>query len=414
MRKKLRWLYPGIGIKRWIFLCAIGIILISLSSASIVKSGSFEESANSFLGLVLGAIIIIVSIKELVTGVINTLYPKGSRDIVDVFIEKKKLGRGPNIVAIGGGTGLSTLLQGLKNITANITAIVTVADDGGSSGRLRKEFDTLPPGDIRNCLVALADAEPLMRELFQYRFKSEGELKDHNFGNLFITALSQITGDFEKAVKESSKVLAIRGRVIPATLDKVRLIAEHVNGKKTIGESEIPKTKARIKSVYLEPSNCKPLYETIEAIENADVIVLGPGSLYTSIMPNLLVPHIAETILASKALKIYICNIMTESGETDSYAASDHIMALNDQVKAKLIDYCILNASFIPEHLLSKYKEEGANPVETDVKNIEKMNCKVLVRDLAMFGDVVRHDSDKLANLILEIISLEKGKWKWL
>jgi len=273
MRKKLRWLYPGIGIKRWIFLCAVGIILISISSASLVKLERIDQAVYPILGLFLGTLAIIIGIKELVAGVINTILPQKSKDLVDIFLEKKILGKGPNIVAIGGGTGLSALLQGLKNITANTTAIVTVADDGGSSGRLRREFDTLPPGDIRNCLVALADAEPLMRELFQYRFQGEGELKGHNFGNLFITALSQITGDFEKAIKESSKVLAIKGRVLPATLDKVKLIAEHVNGEKTIGESEIPKKKVKIKRVFLDPSGCKPSYEAIEAIENADALL---------------------------------------------------------------------------------------------------------------------------------------------
>lgn len=414
MRKKLRWLYPGIGVKRWIFLCAVGIIFISISSASLVKLERMDQAVYPILGLFLGTLAIIIGIKELVAGVINTILPQKSKDLVDIFLEKKILGKGPNIVAIGGGTGLSALLQGLKNITANTTAIVTVADDGGSSGRLRREFDTLPPGDIRNCLVALADAEPLMRELFQYRFQGEGELKGHNFGNLFITALSQITGDFEKAIKESSKVLAIKGRVLPATLDKVKLIAEHVNGEKTVGESEIPKKKVKIKRVFLDPRGCKPSYEAIEAIGNADAIILGPGSLYTSIIPNLLVPGIASAIANSKAVKIYVCNIMTQSGETDGYSASDHVRALIDHTCPEIIDYCVLNSSFIPDYLLKKYKEEDAYPVEPDVSSIEGMGYKCIVRDLASLGEVVRHDSDKLAELILEIISLEKGKGRWI
>ncbi|MDP8233588.1 MAG: YvcK family protein [Candidatus Saelkia tenebricola] len=412
MRKKLHWFYPGLGIKRWIFLAVVGIAFISLSSASIVKSNNIEESIFSFLGVALGTLAIIVSVKELITAVINVLYPQRSRKLVDIFLEKKQRDKGANIVALGGGTGLSALLQGLKNVTANTTAIVTVADDGGSSGRIREEFNILPPGDIRNCLVALADAEPLMQELFQYRFKSEGDLKNHNFGNLFITALSQITGDFEKAVKESSRVLAIKGQVLPVTVDKIKLIAEHVDGRKTIGESQIPKTGSRIKNVYIDPANCKPSYEVIEAIANAEAIIFGPGSLYTSILPNLLVPGILDAVSASRAVKIYVCNIMTQLGETDSYCASDHIKALIEHTTPGLMKYCILNSSFIPEHLLKKYEEEGAYPVEADVMNIEQMGFTPVVKDLAHLGDVVRHKSKNLADVILEIINMDKGRDK--
>lgn len=414
MKNKLRWLYPGIGIKRWIFLCALGVIFISISSASLVKAQGWDQKIYPAVGLLLGGMAIVVSLKEMISSVINTLLPQRSKQLVDIFLEKKFLGRGPNIVAIGGGTGLSTLLQGLKKITANTTAIVTVADDGGSSGRLRAEFDTLPPGDVRNCLVALADAEPLMRELFQYRFKGEGELKGHNFGNLFITALTQITGDFEKAIKESSKVLAIKGRVVPATLDKVRLVAEHIDGRKTVGESKIPETKVKIAKVYLDPRDCKPSYEALEAISNAEAIVFGPGSLYTSILPNLLVPGILSAILDSRAVKIYVCNIMTESGETDGYKASDHVKALIEHTSPELLDYCIVNSSFIPENILQKYKQEYASPVEPDAYNIEKMGYKCMVKDLAWFGEVVRHNPDKLADLILEIIGREKGRGRWI
>ena len=414
MKNKLRWLYPGIGIKRWIFLCASGVIFISISSASLVKAQGWAQKIYPLIGLLLGGAAIIISLKEMISSVINTLRPQRSKELVDIFLEKKQLGKGPNIVAIGGGTGLSTLLQGLKKITTNTTAIVTVADDGGSSGRLREEFGTLPPGDIRNCLVALADAEPLMRELFQYRFQGEGELKGHNFGNLFITALTQITGDFERAIKESSKVLAIKGRVVPATLDKVRLVAEHIDGRKTVGESKIPETKVKIARVYLDPQGCKASYEALDAISNADAIVLGPGSLYTSILPNLLVPGILNAVLNSDAVKIYVCNIMTESGETDGYKASDHVRALIDHTSPHLLDYCIVNSSFIPENILKKYQEEFAAPVEPDAYNIEKMGYKCMVKDLAWFGDVVRHDSDKLADLILEIIGIEKGRGRWI
>ncbi|MDD5613594.1 MAG: YvcK family protein [Candidatus Omnitrophica bacterium] len=413
MKSKLRWLYPGIGVKRWIFLSAVGIILVSLSSASLVKSKSYASNIFSGLGLVFGALTIIIGIRELVTSVVNVIYPERSKELLEVFLEKKRLGKGPNIVAIGGGTGLSTLLQGLKNITANTTAIVTVADDGGSSGRLRRDFNTLPPGDIRNCLVALADAQPLMRELFQYRFEAEGDLKGHSFGNLFITALSQITGDFEKAIKESSKVLAIKGRVIPATTAKVQLIAEHINGKETVGESKIPQAKLKIKNVRLEPSNCEPAYEAIEAINSAEVIVFGPGSLYTSIIPNLLVPGMSEAINRSNATKIYVCNIMTQNGETDGYSVFDHIKALLDHSSPGLFQYCIVNLSFISEALLSRYKQEQSSVVEPDIIKVEKLGIRAIVRDLADLGDVVRHNPFKLAELILEVMGLDKGKGKW-
>lgn len=413
MKKNLRWLYPGIGIKRWLFLCAIGIVLISLSSASLVKVENIKGSIQPLLGLIFGTLATIIGIKELIASVINTIRPQRARDLVEIFLEKKKLGRGPNIVVIGGGTGLSALLQGIKNITFNSTAIVTVADDGGSSGRLIREFDTLPPGDIRNCLVALADAPPLMQELFQYRFKGQGELQGHNFGNLFITALSQITGDFEKAVKESSKVLAIRGEVVPATLDKIKLVAEYMNGSKVKGESAISKANSRIRRIYLEPQVCKPSYEAIEALKNATAIVLGPGSLYTSVIPNLLVPGLKEAILDSDAVKIYVCNIMTQAGETDGYTASDHVKALIEHTAEGLIQFCILNSSFIPEDLLQKYKKEQAYPVKPDAANIEKMGLKCFVRNLATLGEVVRHNSDKLAEVILEIITLEKRKGRW-
>jgi uncharacterized cofD-like protein len=414
MKRKLRWLYPGIGVKRWIFLSTLGILFISLSSISLVRADSYDDSIYSILGLFLGALAVVVGIKELVASVVNALYPERSKELLELFLEKKKLDKGPNIVAIGGGTGLSTLLQGLKNITANTTAIVTVADDGGSSGRLRKEFNILPPGDIRNCLVALADAPPLMRELFQYRFKAEGDLKDHNFGNLFITALSQITGDFEKAIKESSRVLAIKGRVIPATIDKVRLIAEHENGKETVGESKIPEAKLKIKKVRLEPKDCSLTHEAIEAIGKADIIVLGPGSLYTSVIPNLLVPGMVDIILKSSAIKIYVVNIMTQLGESDDYTASDHIKAIFEHTSAELFQYAILNSSFIPGNLLQNYKKEESSPVKADIAEVERTGPKAIVRDLSDLGDVVRHDSNKLAESILEIVAMNKSRGRWI
>jgi uncharacterized cofD-like protein len=409
MGSKIRWLYPGMKIKRWMVLSLAGILLIVFSTATYVKEKSYFTLPLAILGVIGGTLLIIIGIREIMRSVLSLFIPQGSKNLVDRIFEKRQLGKGPNIVAIGGGTGLSTLLQGIKEFTANTTAIVTVADDGGSSGRLREEFDTLPPGDIRNCLVALADAEPLMRDLFQFRFPSNSELKGHNFGNLFITALSQVTGDFEKAIKESSRVLAIKGRVVPSTLTKVKLIAEHENGKVTIGESKIPKVRIKIKRILLEPQNCKPTYEAIDALLKADAIILGPGSLYTSVIPNLLVPGILEAILNSHASKLYICNIMTEAGETDEYKASDHVKALIKHTSPKLIDYCVVNIEEIPIYMLEKYKQEEAYPVEPDIMNIESLGYKTVVGKFLSIGEVVRHDAHKVASSIIEIISEQES-----
>ena len=255
------------------------------------------------------------------------------------------------VVALGGGTGLSTLLRGLKQLTSKITAIVTVSDDGGSSGRLRAEMGVLPPGDIRNCLVALADSESLMTELFNYRFKGNGPLAGHSFGNLFIAAMSDITGDFDLAVKRSSDVLAIRGRVLPATCDDCVLGAILEDGRRVLGESVLATCDSPISRVFLEPGDCKPLPEALRAIDEADAIVLGPGSLYTSVIPNLLVPGMADAIATSKAVKIYVCNVMTEAGETTGYTAQRHLAAIRNHAGDEVVDWVIVSNSPISRHL---------------------------------------------------------------
>jgi uncharacterized cofD-like protein len=312
---------------------------------------------------------------------------------------------------IGGGTGLSMLLHGLKAYTSNITAVVTVADDGGSSGRLRKDFDVLPPGDIRNCLVALADAEPLMGKLFQFRFDEGTELAGHSFGNLFITAMSKVTGDFDAAIKESSKVLAIRGRVVPSTLDKVSLLAEHQDGSQTAGESQIPKAVSPVKRIKLQPANCRPTAEAMEAIKKADAVVLGPGSLYTSIMPNLLIGRVYQEIVASKAVKVYVCNVMTQKGETDDMKASDHLKAIIEHTAPGIVDYCIINTAKIPADMVERYKTEEAHPVVPDSDNIRKMKAKVIEAHIINTKGYVRHDSAKLAKIIIDLVlSLKKSK----
>ncbi len=311
-----------------------------------------------------------------------------------------KGGKGPKIVVIGGGTGLGTILRGLKEITPHLTAIVTVADDGGSSGRLRREFGILPPGDIRNCLVAMADIEPLMERLFQYRFTGSSNFAGHNFGNLFLAAMTEITGDFEVAIKESSKVLAVRGQVLPATPEHVVLKAELIDGRIITGESEIPKAKTPIKRVYLEPAGCKPVPEAVVALKEADIIILGPGSLYTSVIPNLLVAEIADAVRNSTAVKIYVCNAMTQPGETDNYSASQHLQAIIDHAGPGLVDIALVNTETITTEILERYTEEGAKPVRVDLDAITDLGITPLAVEVITKNNLIRHDASKLAQII--------------
>ena len=275
--KRLKWLIPGMGVKRWIILLMFSVTLVSMGSVIVVIEQNPTTRAGAGLVILLGVIGITIGVKRIVRTVVEVFLPKRESDLVDIVYQKRYLERGSNVVVLGGGTGLSVLLHGLKNYTSNITAIVTVADDGGSSGRLREEFNVLPPGDIRNCIVALADSEPLMRKLFQFRFEEGKDLKGHSFGNLFITAMSKVTGDFEQAIKESSRVLAIRGKVIPSTLSRIKLVAEHQNGELTEGESKIPGKRTPIKKVFLEPKGCEATEEALEVLREADVIILARG-----------------------------------------------------------------------------------------------------------------------------------------
>jgi len=314
----------------------------------------------------------------------------------------------PRVVALGGGTGLSTLLRGLKRHTGSITAIVTVTDDGGSSGRLRAEMGVLPPGDIRNCLVALADAEPLMKQLFDYRFNSEGPLSGHNFGNLFIAAMSEIMGDFELAVKESSRVLLVRGEVLPATLDDCILGALLSDGREVLGETLVGTSTSRIDRVFLRPAGPKPLPEALRAISEADAIVLGPGSLYTSVMPNLLVDGMADAIASSKAVKIYVCNVMTEPGETQGYAAQDHLAAIFRHAGPDVVDWIIINDAPISDGMMRKYSYEGAEPVGWDRKVLESMGVRVVEGPVASQTELVRHDPDAIAQEVMALVARKK------
>lgn len=421
----LKWLYPGMKFKRWLLLFAAGVIMASLGMAFVFNykyignmeeaifravyqsTGTYSYMVTSIVGLaitVVGLVIMLVATRMIIRSVITVLLPESSDKLVDLIYEKRKLGRGPAITVIGGGTGLSVLLRGIKNATSNITAVVTVADDGGSSGRLREELGIIPPGDLRNCLVALADTEPLMEKLFQHRFGGQNNLTGHSFGNLFIAAMSEVVGDVETALKESSKVLAVKGLVVPSTTRRVRLAATMEDGSIIEGESQIPLAQKRIHRVHLYPPDVEPVPSSIDAIHNADAIILGPGSLYTSILPNLLVDGIAEAVRSSKAVKIYICNVMTQPGETDGYTASMHAKAILDHAGEGVIDYILVNSAPIAEEMRGAYALEGAYPVEVDEAAIEALGVKFIKADLINETNVVRHDPVKLARNIMKMV----------
>ncbi len=406
LRRLFMWLYPGIGIKRWIGLSAFGVILLIIGSGGFPSGEFFIIKSLDSVILVSGLVILILGIKRLLSSLINTFIPSTKQnDLVDILFHRKQLSRGPKIVAVGGGTGLAMLLSGLKEYSSNITAIVTVADDGGSSGRIRKQFDILPPGDIRNCLVALADASTMMRDLFQFRFEEGSELAGHSFGNLFITVMTRLTGDFEKAVRETSKVLALRGQVIPSTLENVALVAKYQDGTITEGEYNIPRAHKVIQKVYLNPISPQAAPEAVKAIKEAEIIVLGPGSLYTSIIPNLLIKEITDSIVASRAIKAYVCNVMTQPGETDGFTASMHVKNLVEHSHPRIIDYCLINIGKIPSEIQKRYDNEQAYLVANDKKAIHGMGYRVIEEDTVSINDtLVRHDTMKLAKLILSLI----------
>ena len=327
------------------------------------------------------------------------------------------------VVSIGGGTGLSTLLNGLKQYAwgaqsvavpgqpiVDITAVVTVTDDGGSSGRLRREFDILPPGDIRNCMVALSEDEALLSRLFQYRFASGAGLKGHSFGNLFLAAMNQITGDFAHAVKLSSEILAIRGRIFPSTSANVSLEARLTDGSIVRGESKISKSRRPIDTVRVIPASCRPLPDTIEAINRADLITLGPGSLYTSVIPNLLVKGISEAIRQSPALKVYFVNLMWQPGETIDFSASRHVEAINRHARRKVTDCVVLNTAPIPAALRRKYAKQHVMPVENDFEKLAALGVKVVTADLLGDANLVRHDPQAVARIVVDLALRARAK----
>lgn len=414
------WLRPGIKIKRWILFAFLGILLIAFGVNELVTRKLYSLNYKLFWAFlnIAGFFILYVSVTEgmkSIIALINKGYLKVSFDnkkIESLIYEKRLLVKGPKIVVIGGGTGLSTMLRGLKYYTSNITAIVTVADDGGGSGDLREDLGMLAPGDIRNCILALADTEPLMDELLQYRFK-DGRLKNQSFGNLFLAAMDGISDNFEDAVQKMSSVLAVTGKVLPVTLDDMKLKAQFKNGNIVEGESNIPEEtivqKTSIERIMIDPENAKALPDALEALYDADAIIMGPGSLYTSVLPNLLVKDIAYAIKKSKALRIYISNIMTQPGETDGFTASDHVKTIYSHVGHGIIDYVVANVEPIEEDLKEKYLKENSKLVEFDRKELDKLGVTAIEANLIeVKKGLIRHDADYLARVLAETIMERK------
>ncbi len=424
-REMVRWVRPGLGLKRWFAFVMVGITLIGLGFA-VILIDIYRTDTNDpllltvlsymslrFLPRVLRAIIfgglgvglVMYGIVNLNRSLLAPFLRPGS-NIVDQLRGFRKRERGPRIVAIGGGHGLSTLLRGLKTHTSNLTAVVTVADDGGSSGRLRESFGILPPGDIRNCLAALSNDEDLLAQLFQYRFSGSPDLDGHSFGNLFITALADITGSFESAVVESGRVLSVNGQVLPATLHNVKLVASmqiphSINEVRVEGESKIPEMIGRVQRVWLEPDDASAYPPVLRELLTADIIVVGPGSLYTSLLPNLLVKDLLAAMNASRAIKIYVSNIATQMGETDFYTCGDHIRALEGHVGENLFDVILCNSNYSGDL--------GANSqwVFADEKTLS--DSRTHLADLVDDGHSWRHDSAKLAHEIIQIYSERTG-----
>jgi len=449
-RNLAKWARPGMRVKRWLCVALLGIMVLvaGVDLMFLMQLADLGDRLNTALyeqfGVILvgysplraftyqviigvpmsalGLLLFLYGVRNILGSVTSAVVPVGNQPIVDVIWRRRQLAQGARIVVLGGGTGLSTLLRGLKEYTSNITAIVTVTDDGGSSGRLQREFNMLPPGDIRSCLVALADAEPLMQELFQYRFKlgasgasgnEESGLTGHSFGNLLIAAMLHITGDFEEAVRQTSRVLAIRGRVLPSTTRNVQLMAELDDGTMVHGETEVAKAGRRIKRMMLSEADVEPLDESLEAIRTADAIIIGPGSVYTSIVPNFLVQGVAEAVAESRAIKLYVCNVMTQPGETNDFTASDHVTALLEQARMPLFDYVLVNVEQPNLALQERYAGVGARWVTPDVDRIRLLGLRPVTGSLISESSVIRHDSEKLAAAVIEVVSRRARPLFW-
>jgi len=417
-----KWLSPGLLVKRWLLISASGVVLATLGLAiwtGMTPIFFFLQLLRNFLtwiaevipNYISGPVVIAAGVLLILWGqtrslnsITQVLMPEGNEELVDRLLTHRRLHRGPKIVAIGGGTGLSHLLRGLKDYSAKITAIVTVADDGGSSGRLRREIGVPPPGDIRNCLAALADEEKLLTELFQYRFRAGDGLVGHSFGNLFLTAMSDIAGDFEQAIAASSKVLAVRGEVLPATLSDVSLWAELADGRRIEGESSITKANGKILKIGCTPANPPALPRALEALREADFIIIGPGSLYTSVIPNLLVKEIADAIANSEVPRIYVCNIMTQPGETDGYSVADHIRAIDRACGRPLFDAVVVQGKVPSAKSLIRYSQENSYPVVLDREAVTQLGRRIVIANV-MDEDkntgLIRHNSQRLAGMLL-------------
>lgn len=418
IRQFAKWLVPGIRVKRYLALLLVGVLLAVAGAlllllahpplrASLTRWAASLGQRAWFLGagtLAVGLYGVFLGVRATIRSVAGIFLPRGDYRLAELMVQRRALGRGPRIVALGGGTGLSTLLRGLKAYATHLTAVVTVTDDGGSSGRLRRELGILPPGDINDCLVALAEAEPLMTRLFQYRF-DRGELAGHSFGNLFLASMVGVGGDLVSAVRLASRVLAIRGQVLPTTVDDVVLCAEFLDGTVVEGESAIPKARKAIRRVFLKPAEARPVPEVLEAIAQADLILLGPGSLFTSVLPNLLVGGIADALRRAAAPVVYVTNVMTQPGETDGYRASDHVRALIEHAGPGLVDIALVNTQMPhSEVLLQRYWREGAVPVEPDLDRIRSMGVEAIGVALMSEADLLRHDPARLAEAVLALL----------
>lgn len=425
------WLAPGLLVKRWLFLSVTGVLLVGtglmvwlkltpvfytgrvLGEALRLVTTHIPSYVSGPVGILLGLGLILWGQTRAVGAITDVLVPGQDERLLDVLLTQRRLSRGPKVVVIGGGTGLSNLLRGLKQYSANITAIVTVADDGGSSGRLRREIGVLPPGDIRNCLSALADEEKLMTELFQYRFEAGSGLVGHSFGNLFLTAMSEVTGDLEQAIAASSKVLAVRGQVLPSTLSDVQLWAELSDGRRIVGESKITEARGHIVTIGCLPPNPPALPKAIKAIEEADYIVIGPGSLYTSIIPNLLVPDIVNAIAARRVPRIYVCNIMTEPGETEGFAVSDHIRAIDSACGRYLFDGVLVQKSLPADAVITHYAKQGVGPVLLDRAAIMASGRRIIAANIMEERPnlTVCHNPHHLARVLMRWYSRTQRLW---
>ena len=412
-----KWLYVGLHVKRWLLLILVGVVLMALGIAYLLREVYVSYAFPGWVGTVTlqflprwvrgllfistATVVTVIAAWKLNRSIVGAVIPLDrGEDLVDRIWTQRTQDRGPKIVAIGGGTGLSTLLRGLKRYTGNLTAVVTVADDGGSSGKLRRDLHVIPPGDIRNCIAALAEAEPLVTRLFQYRFGDDAGdgIAGHSFGNLFIVAMSEVTGNMEEAIRETSRVLAVRGRILPSTLAEITLRARLADGSVVRGESAIPLASARVDRVFIEPEQPAVNAEAVVALLEADLIVVGPGSLYTSVLPNLLVPALGDAVLASRAHKLYVSNVATQRGETDAFRAADHYAAIRRHLgRDDVVDVVLANSNLPAEPLPSEWQSEPVlAPGDADYGA-----ARLVLADLVDGEHRYRHDSERLAAAVM-------------